>query len=150
MFHRRRVVRLPDDIYVIEDRVTGICREDHDIRLYYNFAFGHLDGENGKFDYTSQKGRGYTMTVQADKKLDFEILEGSENPIGGWISYGYAWRKPIPQLIAKHSGKAPIHFITVLAPEGTKAETAINGDAAMVTLAGGKVLTLTENAVELH
>ena len=65
MFHRRRVVRLPDDIYVIEDRVTGICREDHDIRLYYNFAFGHLDGENGKFDYTSQKGRGYTMTVRA-------------------------------------------------------------------------------------
>lgn len=60
------------------------------------------------------------MTVQADKKLDFEILEGSEDPIGGWISYGYAWRKPIPQLIAKHSGKAPIHFITVLAPEGTK------------------------------
>ena len=150
MFHRRRVVRLPDDIYVIEDRVTGICREDHDIRLYYNFAFGHLDGENGKFDYTSQKGRRYTMTVQADKKLDFEILEGSENPIGGWISYGYAWRKPIPQLIAKHSGKAPIHFITVLAPEGTKAETAINGDAATVTLAGGKVLTLTENTVELH
>lgn len=92
----------------------------------------------------------HTMTVQADKKLDFEILEGSENPIGGWISYGYAWRKPIPQLIAKHSGKAPIHFITVLAPEGSKAETAINGDAAMVTLAGGKVLTLTENAVELH
>ena len=147
MFHRRRVVRLPDDIYVIEDRVTGICREDHDIRLYYNFAFGHLDGENGKFDYTSQKGRGYTMTVQADKKLDFEILEGSENPIGGWIS---AWRKPIPQLIAKHSGKAPIHFITVLAPAGTRAEAAINGDAATVTLAGGKVLTLTENAVELH
>lgn len=90
------------------------------------------------------------MTVQADKKLDFEILEGSEDPIGGWISYGYAWRKPIPQLIAKHSGKAPIHFITVLAPEGTKAETAINGDAATVTLAGGKVLTLTENAVELR
>lgn len=150
MFHRRRVVRLPDDIYVIEDRVTGICREDHDIRLYYNFAFGHLDGENGKFDYTSQKGRGYTMTVQADKKLDFEILEGSEDPIGGWISYGYAWRKPIPQLIAKHSGKAPIHFITVLAPAGTRAEAAINGDAATVTLAGGKVLTLTENAVELR
>ena len=23
------------------------------------------------------------MTVQADKKLDFEILEGSEDPIGG-------------------------------------------------------------------
>ena len=150
MFHRRRVVRLPDDVYVIEDRVTGICREEHDIRLYYNFAFGHLDGENGKFDYTSQKGRRYTMTVQADNKLDFEILEGSEDPIGGWISYGYAWRKPIPQLIAKHSGKAPIHFITVLAPEETKAETAINGNAAMVTLAGGKVLTLTENAVELR
>ena len=149
MFHRRRVVRLPDDVYVIEDRVTGICREEHDIRLYYNFAFGHLDGENGKFDYTSQKGRGYTMTVQADKKLDFEILEGSEDPIGGWISYGYAWRKPIPQLIAKHSGKAPIHFITVLAPAATRAEAAISGDAATVTLADGKVLTLTENAVEL-
>ena len=89
------------------------------------------------------------MTVQADKKLDFEILEGSENPIGGWISYGYAWRKPIPQLIAKHNGKAPIHFITVLTPAGKKAEAAIDGDTATVKL-DGKVLTLTENAVELH
>ena len=90
------------------------------------------------------------MTVQADKPLDFEILEGSEEPIGGWISYGYAWRKPIPQLIAKHAGKAPIHFVTVLAPAGTKAQAAIKGDATEVTLADGKVLTLTENGVELH
>ena len=80
----RRVVRLPDDVYVIEDRVTGICREEHDIRLYYNFAFGHLDGENGKFDYTSQKGRRYTMAVQADKKLDLKSLRAVRIPsVGG-------------------------------------------------------------------
>ena len=150
MFHRRRVVRLAGDIFVIEDRVTGICHSEHDIRLYYNFAFGHLEQDGESFAYTSQKGRPYTVTVQADKPLDFEILEGSEEPIGGWISYGYAWRKPIPQLIAKHAGKAPIHFVTVLAPAGTKAQAAIKGDAAEGMLADGKVLTLTENGVELH
>ena len=28
----------------------------------------------------------------------------SEDPIGGWISYGYAWRKPIPQDVYKRQG----------------------------------------------
>ena len=59
-------------------------------------------------------------------------------------------RKPIPQLIAKHAGRTPIHFVTVLAPAGTKAQAAIKGDATEVALADGKVLTLTENGVELH
>ena len=52
-------------------------------------------------------------------------------------------------MIAKHNGKAPIHFITVLSPAGKKAEAGIDGDTATVKL-DGKVLTLTENAVELH
>ena len=57
MFHRRRVVRLPDDVYVIEDRVTGICREDHDIRLYYNFALAIWMEKTASLTIPPKKGR---------------------------------------------------------------------------------------------
>ena len=56
IFHRRRVLHLPGDVYVIDDQVTGMGLSEHDIRLYFNFAFGELteDGE-GTFSYQSQK-----------------------------------------------------------------------------------------------
>ena len=151
IFHRRRVIRLTDNVFVIEDRLTGICRKDHDIRLYYNFAFGHLEPAGpGCFAYTSQKGRGYRVAVQATAPITCEILEGSEDPIGGWISYGYGWRKPIPQLMIRRGGKAPLNFITVLAPAGVEARAELEGDTARVVLAGGRTLTLTADRVELH
>lgn len=143
IFHRRRVVRLPGDIFIIEDRLNGICRSDHDIRLYYNFAFGTLKlEEEGLFRYTSQKKRVYNVSVQATDPVKYEILQGSENPIGGWISYGYGWRKQLPQLIVKRTGRAPIRFVTVLAPADNRVQVELDDAITRLHLENGKILEL--------
>lgn len=151
MFHRRRVIRLKNGIYIIEDRVNGVCDEDHDIRLYYNFAYGELKTteSSGAFSYTSGCGRNYRISVLADKALDYECYNGSEDPIGGWISHGYAWRKPIPQLVVMHNGKAPIRFATVLAPADAKLSTVIDGDRTIIT-ADDMTAVLTDGGVEIR
>ena len=128
---------------MIDDQVTGLGLEEHDIRLYFNFAFGNLKEEGkGKFVYTSQRGRRYEFISQATKETEFEILEGSEEPIGGWISYGYAWKKPIPQLAVKTKGPVPVRFLTIIRPEGGKTGGQVTETEVQLSLENGKTLTL--------
>ncbi len=143
IFHRRRVLGLPGHVYVIDDELTGPGLAEHDIRLYYNFAFGSLrggavSGTEGGFSYLSQKGREYAVSVKATKGITFEILEGSDDPIGGWISYGYARREPAPQLIVKCAGPVPVRFLTVIRPAGTPAEGFLAPEKAFVRLEDGR------------
>ena len=123
-------------LYAIDDQVTGLGLEEHDIRLYFNFAFGNLKDEGkGKFVYTSQRGRRYEFISQGQlKETEFEILEGSEEPIGGWISYGYAWKKPIPQLAVKTKGPVPVRFLTIIRPEGGKTGGQVTGNGSAAVL----------------
>lgn len=149
IYHRRRVLHLADDIYVIDDQVTGLGLSEHDIRLYFNFAFGALEaGENDCFEYTSQKGRQYQLISKATRAVAYEILEGSEEPIGGWISYGYAWKKPIPQLAIKATGAVPIRFVTVIKPKDTIANVEVSLEKVRVKLSDGLEISLYEDSVK--
>lgn len=135
IYHRRRVLHLAGDIYVIDDQVTGLGLKEHDIRLYFNFAFGELtEGDHGEFTYVSQKERRYRIGSLASSPVEYEILNGSEEPMGGWISYGYAWKKPIPQLAVRRIGTAPIRFITVISPWEIKVSTELAGEKAILTV----------------
>lgn len=137
VYHRRRVMRLKEDIYLIDDQVTGLGRRKHDIRLYFNFAFGALkEQEKGVFSYESRKGRKYCLTSLASSHTENHILCGSEKPIGGWISYGYGWRKPIPQLSIRTAGPVPLRYLTVLAPDGVKVSGKVDMEQAVLTLTG--------------
>jgi len=140
IYHRRRVLHLTGDMYVIDDQVTGLGLSRHDIRLYFNFAFGELNQVgDGIFHYRSQMGRTYHLTSLATAKIEPEILCGSEAPIGGWISPGYAWRKPIPQLALRTGGPVPIRFLTVLAPADVAVTGELSMDTAWLKLSGGQV-----------
>ena len=44
---------------------------------------------------------GGTVVLEVDVKLTVEILRGSENPIGGWVSRGYHRKTPSTTLIAR-------------------------------------------------
>ena len=73
---------MAEDIYVIDDQVTGMGLREHDIRLYFNFAFGELEQkEHGLFQYVSQRGCHYEVINMGSKELEYEILKGSEEPI---------------------------------------------------------------------
>lgn len=148
VFHRRRVVALPGDIFVIDDQITGLGMKEHDFNLYFNFAPGTLtESGEGHWDYQTRKGTPYRLTALGSVRS--QILVGSEEPIGGWVSYGYPVRQPVPQLCLTKSGKAPQRFITVIAPAGTAVSGEYTMDKAVLNI-GGKTLTLEPETVSVR
>ncbi|MDL2228846.1 heparinase II/III family protein [Treponema sp. OttesenSCG-928-L16] len=160
VFHRRRAIRLAGDICIIDDMINGLGLSKHDFRLYFNFAPGDLSDEgNYSWLYTSAAGNKYSCKSIINRRLTSSILKGSEDPKGGWVSYGYPVREPIPQLCLSAEGPAPLRFITVLAPQsvivdgegtperasiyagGSAADFAVRIDGENITISkDGKVL----------
>ena len=136
VYHRRTAVRLEKDLYVIDDRVTGLGLSEHDFRLTFNFAPGKLKGRNFRWQYETPKGRRYFVAVGCDRDTETAVLEGSEDPIGGWISYGYSLRVPAPQLTVRRLGKAPFRCVTVIGPEGCRAAVRVSEEEAKITFSG--------------
>ena len=149
VFHRRLAIRLEKDVYVLDDRVTGLGLSEHDFRLFYNFAPGRLTGEGGGWRYQTPKGRVYGFTALCDAPMRAVKLEGSEEPIGGWVSYGYSLRVPAPQLQLCFRGPVPLRNITVIAPEGYAVSGSVGQDEATVVLKGEKTITLTLRGEEI-
>ena len=143
VYHRRLAVRLEKDLYVLDDRVTGLGRTEHDFRLSFNFAPGSLTEDGADWIYETPKGRRYRFQAVSDAETRPVLLEGSEDPIGGWVSYGYSLRVPAPQIQLRRIGKAPFRVITVIAPEGCRAEVCFDGERATVTLSGAYRTELT-------
>ncbi len=120
VFHHRQAVLLPGKgIFACCDYITGENRADHDIRLYWNFPLPNGKMEGKDFLYNTGKGRSYRVQYASMSNLfDGVLLTGSENPKGGWISYGYPIRIPSSQFSIRKRGKADDTVITVIAPEG--------------------------------
>ena len=149
IYHRRRVIRLEKDLVLIDDQVTGLGLQDHDMRLMFNFAPGRLEGCGEEYVYETGSGRKYRMLVSSDAGMKTYVLCGSEDPIGGWVSYGYSLRVPAPQLTCSYAGKAPFRQITVISPDACRARVIREGDSAEVELCGcyeGKI-TLTGDEI---
>ena len=153
LFHRRRLVRLPNDIYILEDELTGLGKENHDIRLYLNFAPGTLQQESKSgYRYMTKKGTSYGVSVFcSDPESQACQLEGSEDPKGGWVSYGYPNRQPIPQLCICSGKTAPLRFVTIIAPYAVTSETVLSGTSANVRIDGygvsfGKEIAIIKDA----
>ena len=143
VYHRRVAVRLEKDLYVLDDRITGLGLQDHDFRLTFNFAPGKLTGNGLEYTYETPLGRSYSVTAASDCKLLPQVLEGSEDPIGGWVSYGYSLRVPAPQLTLQRLGKAPFRCITVIAPADCRASVTFDHETAIVNLEGAYTTRLT-------
>jgi hypothetical protein len=117
VFHRRRVIRLAGDVFIIDDRITGPGLSKHDFRLYFNFAPGKLEAlDSYSCKYRKETGTGYFFTSIVKENFEMVYLNGSTDPKGGWISYGYSERKPIPQLYIASRGPAPLRFISAICP----------------------------------
>lgn len=149
VYHRRLAIRLENDVYVLDDRITGLGLAEHDFRLYFNFAPGRLTGENASWRYQTPKGCVYRFAALCDAPMTAVKLEGSESPIGGWVSYGYSLREPAPQLQWRFKGPAPWRCITVIAPEGYEIGGQVSGDEATVSLNGPRQISLTLRGEEI-
>jgi len=132
VFQRRQAVRLPGEVYVVVDAVTGLGEADHDFTLFFNFAPGKMERkQDGAYRYETKKGTAFHFAFSSDAHLDGTLLVGSEEPKGGWISYGYSLKEPAPQIMLSRHGKTPFKVVSVIAPDGIVPEVTV-GKSVMV------------------
>ncbi len=137
IFHRRRVIRLKGDIYIVDDQLTGLGKSEHDIRLYFNFAPGDLNKmEKNNYRYITPKGTEYNYISLLNEGIKSVMMKGSEEPIGGWVSYGYSIRNPIPQIYLSAKGPVPIRFVSVIAPKNVLCSGHGNMEEAVLVFTG--------------
>jgi len=135
VFHRRRVIYLKPDIWLVDDIITGYG--EHDYKLYFNFAPGELKAlkeDSDSYSFVRNRVSVDIMPVLKDT-MTSQVLEGSENPKGGWISYGYPVKVPAPQLIYRKNGKAPVRFLTAIMKSGcAEVSSTVDEDQSMIRL----------------
>jgi asparagine synthase (glutamine-hydrolysing) len=114
--HRRSVLFVKDDLWIVVDRVSG--SGVHDMRLHW------LGGEFSA-DYAASAGRmtqetpdgPFTVTVldESGTPLPGDVASGQESPPRGWSSRYYGERVAVPSLVVERSGQVPMSMVSVLA-----------------------------------
>lgn len=118
VFHRRRVVTLFSGAAIIEDLITGSWSEEHLLRLYFNFAKGKIERLGADWHYTTQKGTNFRFATHSFPSWESTTYYGSEDPKGGWASFGYPKREPIPQLVFATKASSDQRVVSIIAPVG--------------------------------
>ena len=89
-------------------------------------------------DYTSKNGMKFCLDFESDVDFGSRLLCGSEDPKGGWISYGYPMRQPIGQVTMSYNGKAPFMAVTIIKPSDVKASAVLDGRDVVIDAPFGK------------
>ena len=138
VFHRRKLILLPTSVVVLVDYVEGPGKENHDFRLMYNFNTTSVSLDGNHVDYTSLHGLDFTLDFTASCDFSSRLLCGSEDPKGGWISYGYPVRKPIGQVTFAYGGKAPFMAATIVKEKGDDSSVSLVGESVVIESKGRK------------
>ena len=103
--------------------MTGLALTEHDINLWFNFAPGELEVDGKQAIYTTEKGERFVIAVLTPENANPGVTpqlkgyKGELDPIGGWVSYGYAVKEPSPQLSVTYHCAAPMRSVIAIAPE---------------------------------
>ncbi|MBN1506435.1 MAG: alginate lyase family protein [Sedimentisphaerales bacterium] len=87
----RRALLIHDDI---------ISGRAHDVSLYLHLAEHCVVTSAGENCFLIDIGPG-TIELQMDCLLKMELLRGSDDPIGGWVSRGYHQKEPAATLVGR-------------------------------------------------
>jgi asparagine synthase (glutamine-hydrolysing) len=113
--HRRAVLMLKDDMWVVVDRIDG--DGDHDVRLQWLCgAFPFIaDEANGGIGLQTPKGI-FTVRVfdEQARGVRATVVAGSEQPPRGWLSIHYGDKVVVPSLVVEQRLRAPVTFVSVL------------------------------------
>ena len=138
VFHRRKLIMVPGSVCVLVDYVDGLAKDSHDFRLMYNFNTEKVELDGCHVDYISKNGMKFNLDFASDVSFASRLLCGSEDPKGGWISYGYPVRQPIGQVTMAYNGKAPFTAVTVIKPSDVKACARLDGGVVVLETPSGK------------
>jgi hypothetical protein len=120
--HRRRIVRLPEDCWVVLDDLRG--SGNHTFDFHYHFgpeadaAFRRAFTDGCQLEVRAPDAR-LRMFFVASQPLEQEMIRASLAPIQGWDSPRYGTRSPACVLRASARGTAPLVALTILMPVST-------------------------------
>jgi hypothetical protein len=112
--HRRSVLFVKDDLFVVADRVLGSGR--HRARLQWlGGDFPHqADEASGRLSLETPEGAFGVAVYGADgEPLPGSVARGQESPPRGWLSRHFGEKVPVPSLAVEAEGESPIVFLTV-------------------------------------
>ena len=113
--HRRKILFIKGEYWLISDLLTG--QGKHKFDCYFHFPPGKvlLNEHEGSLCTLFEKVN-IKIVYLKDKYLKATIIEGSENPIQGWVSYTYGTKLKAPVLNLQKITEAPTFFHTILFP----------------------------------
>ncbi len=149
VFHRRKFVLLPSSSVILVDYVDGMGQLCHDFRLMYNFNTKDVTLSGNHVRYISRHSMAFTLDFLSDASFSSSLSCGSEDPKGGWISYGYPVREPIGQVAFRYDGKAPFMAVTLIKAEGDETEARLENGTVTVTGPDGVRKITREGVVKL-
>lgn len=115
--HRRRVLFVKPRLWVVVDDLSGTL--EHSLELRYQFAPDYeIDLERHPFIAArGRAGPGLLLIAFAGTEpLRPELLVGSLDPLGGWVSPTFGSRLPAPVLCYRARGRLPIRIVSLLIP----------------------------------
>ena len=122
--HRRRILFVKPYYWIIVDDMIG--KGEHDFDLYYHFPEKTtVKTDSGNFETIVGYGDDVFLSITPCGTEDYRmnVIQGSEKPIQGWVSYDYAVKLPAPVLRYSKRASAPVRFTTILNPfKGIKPE----------------------------
>ena len=72
----------------------------HEVELFLHLSEDCRVTQSGPHDFLVSVGLG-TVAIRLDPRLSVEVLSGSEEPIGGWVSRGYHRKVPSTTLVGR-------------------------------------------------
>ena len=133
--HRRSVLHVKDDLWVVLDRVAGAGR--HAARLQWlagPYPY-HYDARAGRLMLDTPAGP-FSVTVldEQARPLDGDVVAGREQPPRGWLARYYAKKVATPSLAVIRADEAPLEFVTVL----SAGQPSISAQRGRWHVAGGR------------
>ncbi len=153
VLHRRCVLSLPGDIWVIVDDVLGDGRHEATVRWHLLDAPYEIDDESRRVSLNADEGKiSLAVSSGEDDIRRFEVVRGRDDPgkVQGFASTHYGFADPIPVVEAEVSGSLPLRIVSAIAPGEdvvvSLRETTGSVERWGLTIAGREVLIDLESS----
>jgi asparagine synthase (glutamine-hydrolysing) len=126
--HRRGVLYLKDDVWVVVDWVLG--SGSHRARLHWlcgDFDY-RLDPATCRVELATRQG---PFTVEAldetGAPMVGDVVAGQDDPPRGWQSRYYGEKVPVPSFVVEQAAPLPVTFVSVLSGGAPSSVAVANG-----------------------
>jgi hypothetical protein len=119
--HRRQVLFVKPRFWVLLDELHGARTHAVDLR----FQLGDVEVSSRPAAWTRATRGAAALFIRpfSTVPLRRHVVQGAEDPIGGWLSPDYGQRRPAPAVVYSATAPLPLRLLTLLFPVENAAAT---------------------------